>query len=983
MEDIQSRLHDALRERYRLERQLGRGGMATVFLAHDLKHRRKVAIKVLHPELAAVLGTERFLREIEIAAGLSHPHILPLHDSGEAAGLLYYVMPFVDGESLRERLSRERQLPVTEALNIARGVLRALGHAHQYGIIHRDIKPENILLSGGEPVVADFGIARAIEAGGEARMTQTGLAIGTAGYMSPEQAAGEKQLDARSDIYSLACVLYEMLAGEPPFTGPNAQAILAKRLGSAPPSLLTVRETVPPAVAQAVVRGLARHPADRFATASQFAAALESVPAETIAQPVHRTRKRWLIPALLVLVAAAGAVLWRRGATPASSIPPSALLIAVFPLVPTADTSLIGLGRDLAATLSANLDGVAEIRTVDRLTMLAQVDEGRSSPSLEEAGDLARRFGALSLVRGSVVRAGDSVRVDLGLYTTDSLSLVAQSQVTGSPHDLAALTDSLTWSLLRQVWRTQDPPTPSLAAVTTRSVPALRAFLEGERDIVRSRWRPAADAFARAIEADSSFWLAYWRYAYVREWEFEEVDRSIVEAYRSHRALLPEQDRRLIEVSMTDSVTVQFERLRRITRDFPDFWPGWMQYADWMVHLMPPLGATNAEAAIALERTVELNPALAGAWDHLAWMALARRDTTTLARCLAALDRLGVRKSIIEGTGVDLVLLYNFVAEELRSQSALSKPVADSVVRMMVEAREPFWQALFAGLFLSYGLPREQIGISRRLLRAGVEPEVASLHRRAIAFAWAARGAWDSALVAIDDYARNASLGRAAIDAYGLAAMAVWLSALEPATATQRRPAAIRAAGDVPKHLALVLWHDGMLAAARRDSPGIRTARSAIERLPDSGIAVLATSLAGLELELSAEPARAGLALAELEWTRAQPQADSAPWPQYVTAVNRFTASRRLLQSGDTTEAGGLLAWHQAWIGPSEEGPINKMLSSLGYLEQARIEQARGWKDMAREYYRLFLARYDLPVPRHRHLVTEARQALAQLAGPD
>ena len=268
-----ARLQDALAERYTIERELGRGGMATVYLADDLKHRRPVALKVLTPELASSLGTDRFLREIDIAAGLSHPHILPLHDSGEAGGLLYYVMPYV-GESLRDRLIRERQLPLEEALRITRQVADALAYAHSRDVVHRDIKPENILFQAGHAVVSDFGIARAITVAAKGRMTGTGIAVGTPGYMSPEQASGIDELDGRSDLYSLGCVLYEMLAGDLPFTGWSAQAMLARQLVDPVPRLRTVRDTVPDWLEQAVVRVLAKAPADRFATAAEFVAGL-------------------------------------------------------------------------------------------------------------------------------------------------------------------------------------------------------------------------------------------------------------------------------------------------------------------------------------------------------------------------------------------------------------------------------------------------------------------------------------------------------------------------------------------------------------------------------------------------------------------------------------------------------------------------------------------------------------------------------------
>src|SRR5437899_3067815 len=253
--------------------------MATVYLARDLKHGRLVAIKVLRPEIAAALGPERFLREIEVAARLTHPHILALHDSGQAGGSLYYVVPYLEGESLRDRLEREGPLPLEEGLRITREVASALSYAHGHDVVHRDIKPENILLSGGEAVVADFGIARAITAAAGRNLTETGIALGTPGYMSPEQASGGGPIDGRSDVYSLACVLYEMLAGEPPYTGASAQVVIAKRFTDPVPSVRRLREGVPPAIDAAVSRALAKAAADRFATAALFAVALAAPPA--------------------------------------------------------------------------------------------------------------------------------------------------------------------------------------------------------------------------------------------------------------------------------------------------------------------------------------------------------------------------------------------------------------------------------------------------------------------------------------------------------------------------------------------------------------------------------------------------------------------------------------------------------------------------------------------------------------------------------
>jgi len=256
MADPFRQLTIALSDRYRIERELGAGGMATVYLAQDLKHDREVAIKVLRPELAAVIGAERFLSEIKTTANLQHPHILPLHDSGEADGFLFYVMPFVEGETLRNRINREKQLPVADAVRIATEVASALDYAHRHNVIHRDIKPENILLHDGRALVADFGIALAASRAGGTRMTETGMSLGTPHYMSPEQAMGEREITARSDVYALGCVLYELLTGDPPFTGSTAQAIVARVVTETPRPMAPQRHTIPPHVEATVLTAL-------------------------------------------------------------------------------------------------------------------------------------------------------------------------------------------------------------------------------------------------------------------------------------------------------------------------------------------------------------------------------------------------------------------------------------------------------------------------------------------------------------------------------------------------------------------------------------------------------------------------------------------------------------------------------------------------------------------------------------------------------
>ena len=374
-----ARLSAALRDRYRVERELGAGGMATVYLAHDLKHDRDVAIKVLHPDLGAALGAERFLSEIRTTARLQHPHILPLLDSGEADGLLYYVMPLVTGETLRARLDRERQLRIADALRIAREVAGALDYAHRQNVIHRDIKPENILLHDGSALVADFGIALAVQSAGGQRMTQTGLSLGTPQYMSPEQAMGERTIDARSDIYALGAVLYEMLTGDAPFLGSNVQAIVAKVLSEKPTSLQTLRDTVPEQIEVAVLTALAKLPADRFASAAEFADALadagptwRSTAADGAAVPTSRGARRIigaLAAATLVSVAVAVWAIRERGAV----LPPAVVSFSI-PISEAVQLQVLAIaddGRQFAYIADSATIPRLRVRTLDSVGIRA------------------------------------------------------------------------------------------------------------------------------------------------------------------------------------------------------------------------------------------------------------------------------------------------------------------------------------------------------------------------------------------------------------------------------------------------------------------------------------------------------------------------------------------------------------------------------------------------------------------------------------
>jgi serine/threonine protein kinase/tetratricopeptide (TPR) repeat protein len=476
--EVTERLTKALAGRYTIGRELGQGGMAVVYLAHDVRHDRDVALKVLRPDIGSEIGAERFLREIKLAARLAHPHILPLYDSGEAEGLLFYVMPNMEGNSLRERLERERQLPLRDALVITRQVASALDYAHRHGVVHRDVKPENILLHDGAAMVADFGIGKALSAQGGS-ITQTGIAVGTPAYMSPEQASGDSDVDGRSDLYSLGCVLYEMLAGEQPFTGPTAQAVITKRFVAPIPMVSHTRE-VPDGVDQTVARALARTPVDRFPTAADLVAALDLIRGEGVATP--------------------------PGGRPSAS-PPPRKSIAVLPLANrSADPENEYFSDGMTEEIINVLAKVPGMQVASRTSCFAFKGKDIDVRAVGE------KLGVGSVLEGSVRKVGNRIRISAELIDVATGYHLWSETYDRQLEDVFAVQDEISRAIVDALKVRLGSDTGKLVVPATENLEAYTLYLKGRyfvNHISEAEVRRGLDFFQQALDIDPHYAQAH------------------------------------------------------------------------------------------------------------------------------------------------------------------------------------------------------------------------------------------------------------------------------------------------------------------------------------------------------------------------------------------------------------------------------------------------------------------------------------------
>ncbi|MEO5799608.1 MAG: protein kinase [Gemmatimonadales bacterium] len=692
MSDILERLRTALRETYAVERQVGEGGMATVFLAEDLKHHRQVAIKVLRPELAATLGAERFLREIEMAARLQHPHIVPVYDSGAADGLLYYVMPFVEGESLRDLLTRTTRVPLARAAVIVGEAASGLAYAHAQGIVHRDVKPENIMLSGGHAVVTDFGIARAVDASrADGNITGSGMAIGTPAYMSPEQATADK-VDARSDQYALACVFYEMVTGKQAFSGPSMQAMLTSMLTGPRPRLAAVMRETPAEVDLATQRALDTDPAKRFPSITAFAEAVAQE--STGAAAATRESRRWkrlaiVLPALVAVAAGLWVVFFAK---PAAIVVSGAETIAVMPFS-TSGAAAAGLGEGMVDLLSSNFEGVGGIHAIEPRTVLREwrrrVKNGDGAR--EDALAVGRSVKAASVLTGTVVATGNTARLTAELLDMQGKSL-AQATLDGPSDSILILADRLALKVLQSIWRSKEPmPSANSSGIVSASMPAIRDYLKGEWFHRRGQWDSAQIAFEGAVAADSTFALAWYRLANTLGWTGNYLSPAAIKASANAVKYSTTLSPRLRTILGAYSLFQQgdpsaADSMRGYLQKFPNDADAWYLLGESQYHANGYIPMAPAKLRAPFDHVLELDSSLTPAAIHPMELALGQRDTAAIRRYAAVFKLAGAKAEIQQVEAAQAIMAgdgsgFARIVQGPVSGSGLARAALNSVIR--------------------------------------------------------------------------------------------------------------------------------------------------------------------------------------------------------------------------------------------------------------------------------------------------------------
>lgn len=965
---------------YRVHGRVASGGMGEVYLAEDPRLERRVAIKLLPPwSVGDEKARRRLYREARVAAALDHPNIQAVYEVGETDdGEPYLAMAYYRGETLRSRL-RRGPLTIDETLDVATQIAQGLSVAHEAGILHRDLKPENVILTpGGVVKIIDFGISKRTSGGVTVDPTLTEGTPGTVAYMAPEQLDGDPR--PASDVWSVGVILYEMLSGQRPFPADSARAAAAAILGMDPAPVSRHRPEIPAALARAVARCLEKDPERRHPTAKALLGDLASVRPGAVGAPddAARTagaaagagrRARWVAGAVGAIAIVALIALFALTGAGDRRVPEAASSIAVLPLTPVPpDSALERLGQELAVLVSAGLDGVGEIRTVDALSVLARSGDDAGAGPDARAG-LASSLGAASLIDGTLVRVADGVRVEARLVETRGGAPIARTAVEGSPEDVRALADSLSLSLLREIWRRGDVPVPSAGAIRTRSVPALRAYLNGERALARSEFDLAVEEFERAFAEDSTFWYAYWRSLYPRVYEGSRPDPELLDRLVDHVSGFPEPDRMLFESGRAETLSEEMDGLRRLTERFPHYWPGWYALGDRRIHWTPYVGGELADARPALERVVELNPGFASALRHLSWIDLFDRDT---AAARARMERLATYST---PGGIQInpgeIRYYDVVVDLTTLGDRFTQEMLDEQAPFVASTAGPTTPYEFATGLLDMNLPRSQVQLGEAVLALSPPAETEVAQRLGVGLGLAARGAWDSALVSLDRWVEGtgtaviAETPDAALVAYGLATAAALLGEIDPAESLERRPAAAALVRDgTADGRAELAWLDGVLAFAAGDSAALEGARGRLSEVNATWSELLERSLTAYRTALAGDRAGAGRDLAALELESAEVLRHhlTARRHPFLTSLHRLSAAPWLVAAGDTATAERLLTFSEAiyWNAQRFLDPVNRTLHTYALLGRARIADARGLRDEAAELYRRFVERYDL-----------------------
>lgn len=879
-------LRVALADRYLLGEELGHGGMAIVYRARDLRHDRDVAVKVMRPELASILGADQFLREIQIAARLTHPHITAVHDSGTAAGQLYFVMPLAAGETLAQRLAREGPLPLDDALRITADVAEALSYAHSHGVVHRDIKPGNILLSSGHAQVADFGLARAVQRAQGESVSEAGIVVGTPEYMSPEQSAGGT-VDGRSDTYALGCVVYEMLAGEPPFRGRTAQAILARHIADPVPSLRTVRAGVPAATAKVIENALAKMPADRYATATAFADALAA------SVPPRAASRSWtgvLVALAIAALAAAGA--WRLAGGRAVGIDPNT--VVGFPLVEV-DSAAAGRldGERVAIMIGSALEHAEPLRWADGWSRLGPASrEDIRKLNAADARRITREAGGKYYLDGRIVRIGDSATVMLMLHDAQRDVVVSRASASGAadPGTLLKLGYQAVNAILPSLLGGRAIDRTAMEALGDRQPSAVANWIQGELYYRRARYDSAMTFLGRAVQEDSGLAIAAIRGAEAAYWEDQpDAVAAFIQAASRRRGTLPPKYAAFLQGfesyqnGAADSAVAQFGRALALDST----WSGaWTALGEVYYHLSQDVPTSDSLAAAAFGRARQFDPEFTPNQYHLAELALRRGELAESEAILRALDRGDASGPFALTLRLAVNCLRGGMTPESWREAAATAPV--SAVLMA--------HSLAAGL--------RSVGCAEEGFRAGLAAPGASETVR-----WDALLGLHNLLVATGRSPEAIQLLDAEVGGMPAANFLYFVDAWAGVGGDEQAGRAAEFIGlDFDAHRSSAAWAISLLAAARRDSGLLQKTVVSLDKRATVSQGPLDSMLAkGAAARLALLRDDTAAALALLAEVRAVSPPEELGWGVWdAFAVERIQRARLLMARGDYASAAGV-----------------------------------------------------------------------------